>query len=80
MGYNATTDTFSGAWDYYAEQLIMYVLGAGAPKSEYRIDPRMMYDFARNKGTYGDGEPFHLFLLRFDFHLSVLSRVCGFPR
>lgn len=58
MGYNATTDTFSGAWDYYAEQLIMYVLGAGAPKSEYRIDSRMMYDFARNKGTYGDGEPF----------------------
>lgn len=40
-------------WDYYAEQLMIYVLGAGSPNENYRLDDTEYYDFTRNKGTYG---------------------------
>lgn len=40
-------------WDYYAEQLMIYVLGAGSPTEEYRLDDTEYYDFTRQKGTYG---------------------------
>ncbi|WP_205410332.1 MULTISPECIES: glucoamylase family protein [Gracilibacillus] len=47
---------FSGAWDFYAEQLILYVLGAGSPT--HPTNPEMFYDFTREQKAYGDGEPF----------------------
>ena len=49
---------FEGYWDFYAEQLIMYILGAGSPKEEHRMDPAVYYSFIRSKRSYGKGEPF----------------------
>lgn len=40
-------------WDYYAEQLMIYVLGAGSPTEAYRLDDTEYYDFTRSKGNYG---------------------------
>ncbi|GAB2574950.1 glucoamylase family protein [Gracilibacillus alcaliphilus] len=47
---------FSGAWDFYAEQLLMYVLGAGSPT--YPTKPDMFYDFTREERAFRDGDPF----------------------
>ncbi|WP_205600681.1 glucoamylase family protein [Gracilibacillus sp. YIM 98692] len=47
---------FAGAWDFYAEQLMMYFLGAGSPT--YPTNPEMFYDFTRQERAYGEGEPF----------------------
>lgn len=58
MSYDPQTDRHEGAWNYYGEQLVMYVLGAGAPNEAYRSDKRMLYDFTRESKAYGDGEPF----------------------
>ncbi len=41
-------------WDWYAEQLIIYVLGAGSPNEQYRLDDTAYYDFTRQVGYYGD--------------------------
>ncbi|MGL4373909.1 MAG: glucoamylase family protein [Turicibacter sp.] len=47
---------FAGHWDFYAEQLLLYVLGAGSPT--YPLD-KVVYDsFIRHYGKYGDGEKF----------------------
>ncbi|HPO26484.1 MAG TPA: glucoamylase family protein [Petrotogaceae bacterium] len=43
---------FHGAWDLYAEQLMMYILGAASPS--FPIDPSMYYEFKRNTGCYRD--------------------------
>lgn len=51
MGYSPETG-FSGHWDFYAEQLMLYVLGAGS--STHPIDPSMFYSFTRNSATYGN--------------------------
>ncbi|MDD4291625.1 MAG: glucoamylase family protein [Clostridia bacterium] len=53
MGYNNGA-VLSGCWDWYAEQLILYVLGAGTPVAEYRISRDAYYDFTRNYGSYGE--------------------------
>lgn len=50
-------DGFDGYWDYYAEQLIMYVLGAGSPT--YPIDPVVYYRFRRVPDRYGSSEDFY---------------------
>lgn len=47
---------FEGYWDFYAEQLMLYVLAAGSPT--YPIDPSVYYTFTRHKAKYGDGQPF----------------------
>ncbi len=47
---------FRGHWDFYAEQLMLYVLAAGSPT--YPVDERPYYAFTRHKGRYGNGEPF----------------------
>lgn len=52
MGYNADTDEFSGAWDVYGEQLMLYVLSAGS--STHALDKTPYYTFKRLEGTYGD--------------------------
>lgn len=49
-------DNFAGHWDYYAEQLMMYVLGAGSPT--YPIGKEVYDSFTRNYDSYGDGEKF----------------------
>lgn len=40
-------------WDYYAEQLMIYVLGAGSPNEQYRLGDAEYYDFTRAEGKYG---------------------------
>ena len=47
---------FEGHWDFYAEQLILYVLAAGSPT--HPTDDRLYYGFTRHLATYGEGEPF----------------------
>ncbi|MDM7321459.1 MAG: glucoamylase family protein [Fervidobacterium sp.] len=48
---------FEGFWDFYAEQLMLYVLGAGTPVEKYRIESDVYYTFKRNYGSY-KGEKF----------------------
>lgn len=47
---------FFGHWDFYAEQLMMYVLAAGS--ETYPIDESTYYNFIRHHARYGDGDPF----------------------
>jgi hypothetical protein len=47
---------FEGHWDFYAEQLMLYVLAAGSPT--YPTDDRLYYGFKRHRAGYGDGEAF----------------------
>lgn len=47
---------FAGYWDFYAEQLMMYVLAAGS--ETYPTDAKPYYAFTRHKAKYGDGQPF----------------------
>lgn len=47
---------FEGYWDFYAEQLMLYVLAAGSPS--HPIDPAVYYAFTRHRAKYGQGEPF----------------------
>jgi hypothetical protein len=49
-------DGFQGRWDFYAEQLMMYVLAAGS--DTYPLDDQTYYGFTRHYAKYGDGEPF----------------------
>lgn len=58
MGYNPDSDKILSNWDWYAEQLMIYVLGAGSPAAEYRLDDKTYYDFTRETGRYGDGDSF----------------------
>ena len=50
-------DGFSGYWDVYAEQLMLYVLGAGSPT--HPVDRSVYYAFQRLKGKYGEYEFIH---------------------
>ena len=43
-------------WDYYAEQLMIYILGAGNPNEEHRTSALLYKNFTRNKGSYGGVE------------------------
>jgi hypothetical protein len=47
---------FEGHWDFYAEQLMLYVLAAGS--DTYPINDTAYYAFTRHYGRYGDGEKF----------------------
>lgn len=52
MGYDPKTQRFSGAWDVYGEQLMMYFLAAG---SKTHPITKTVYDsFRRQRGTYGE--------------------------
>ena len=42
---------FEGHWDFYAEQLMTYFLGAASPTFPTNVD--MFYDFQRRQGSYG---------------------------
>lgn len=56
MGYSPE-DGFSGHWDVYAEQLILYVLSAGS--DTYPLDKTPYYAFQRLNGQYGGYEFVH---------------------
>ncbi len=43
----------SGCWDWYAEQLMIYVLGAGSPVEEHRLTDETYYSFTRKTDSYG---------------------------
>ena len=47
---------FEGHWDFYAEQLMLYVLAAGS--DTHPTDERPYYTFTRHSGNFGDGPPF----------------------
>lgn len=47
---------FAGHWDFYAEQLMLYILGAGS--DTFPIDDESYYTFIRHHARYGDVEPF----------------------
>jgi hypothetical protein len=47
---------FEGHWDFYAEQLMMYVLAAGS--DTHPVDDTTYYGFARHSASYGNGKPF----------------------
>lgn len=49
-------DGFKGYWDFYAEQLMMYVLGLGSPT--HPIDTSVYDGFIRHYGSYGGGNEF----------------------
>ncbi len=43
---------FQGHWDRYAEQLILYVLGAANKNPTHMMDKSIYYNFIRDKGNY----------------------------
>jgi hypothetical protein len=47
---------FEGHWDFYAEQLMLYVLSAGS--DTHPLDETPYYTFTRHKAAYDDGKPF----------------------
>jgi hypothetical protein len=47
---------FAGHWDFYAEQLMLYVLAAGS--ETYPVDQSPYYTFTRHEAAFGDGDPF----------------------
>lgn len=47
---------YGGHWDFYAEQLMMYVLAAGS--DTFPVDETPYYTFNRHYGKFGDGEGF----------------------
>jgi hypothetical protein len=47
---------YEGHWDFYAEQLMLYVLAAGS--DTHPIDDTPYYTFTRDYKSYGDGKPF----------------------
>ncbi len=54
MGYRPNAGGFSGWWNRYSEQFIMYFLGAGAPNPDYRIGKELFDGFSRE---YYEGYP-----------------------
>ncbi|CCQ97018.1 conserved hypothetical protein [[Clostridium] ultunense Esp] len=55
MGYAEEEGRHFGAWDHYAEQFMMYFLGAASPT--HPVDPEMFYQFERFVGEYGSYGP-----------------------
>ncbi|HUM70033.1 MAG TPA: glucoamylase family protein [Chloroflexota bacterium] len=47
---------FEGHWDFYAEQLMLYVLAAGS--GTYPTDETPYYTFTRHHARFGEGQPF----------------------
>ena len=47
---------FEGHWDFYAEQLMLYILAAGS--DTFPTDDRPYYGFTRHSARFGEGKPF----------------------
>lgn len=66
MGANLTLDeenstytaTLLSGWDFYAEQLMIYIIGAGNPNEANRISDIYYKDITKRYGSYGDGEEY----------------------
>ena len=43
---------FQGHWDRYAEQLLLYILGAANTNPTHTMDKEIYYNFIRDKGNY----------------------------
>ena len=43
---------FQGHWDRYAEQLLLYILGAANTNPTHTMDKEIYYNFIRDKGSY----------------------------
>lgn len=56
MAYYPASESFGGYWDYYAEQLMLYVLGAGAPNEAYRTSQDLYLGFTRAKGSFAGND------------------------
>lgn len=50
MGYSPEGG-FSGHWDFYGEQFMLYFLGTASPT--HPVNPDMFYDFQRHSASYG---------------------------
>lgn len=48
-----------GKWDRYAEQLCIYLLGAGNPEPEHRIGGKFYKGMLKDRGTYAGHECIH---------------------
>lgn len=55
MGYS-DEEGHGGYWDFYAEQMMMYFLGAASPT--YPVNPNMFYSFIRHRASYKNGPAF----------------------
>ncbi|NIK77130.1 hypothetical protein FHS15_002255 [Paenibacillus castaneae] len=55
MGYSPENG-FAGHWDFYAEQLMMYILASGSPT--HPVPGELFYAFTRDSKAYGQGQPF----------------------
>ena len=54
MGVDNPTDANQlSPWDYYAEQWMIYILGAGNPNTNHRITSRYYKNVTRARGEYG---------------------------
>ena len=49
---NFETKAQLSPWDYYAEQLMIYIIGAGNPNKENRISSKFYKSITKNKGSY----------------------------
>ena len=57
MAYRPEKDKgFEGHWDFYAEQLILYVLSAGS--ETHPVDDTPYYSFTRDTANYWEEKPF----------------------
>lgn len=45
-------------WDYYAEQLMIYILGVGNPVASHRISSTFYKSITKNKNSYGQGDKY----------------------
>lgn len=52
MDDSINRNQLSGKWDQYAEQLMIYILGAGNPNPNHRLSSTLYKDFSKSKGTY----------------------------
>ena len=57
MGYDPDTEAFAGYWDFYAEQLMLYVLGAGSSNPDFQTNKSYYDGFTKSIGAY-DGDNF----------------------
>lgn len=54
MGVKSPSDhTQLSPWDYYAEQLMIYIIGAGNPVASHRITSTYYKNITKKSGTYG---------------------------
>ena len=56
MSYRKTKGYSANNWDLYAEQLILYVLAAGAPNPKYRLGREYYQNMGKQVGRYGEHE------------------------